>query len=296
MKFDCGLACQSCEDFDIEKRCPLDPDAIDAISNEEGKELHRIFEQIADVNGSFAHYKPHVLSHPNNESVFHDPDILNKIQYGVENPVKDGPWVIVLDDFLTEDETSRLIKLGGDRGYERSSNTGKLKADGKHESKIDNTRTSENTWCQDACYEDPIVKNVLKKIEGVTGIPEVNSEYLQLLRYEKGQFYKLHHDFIGFHKERQCGVRIITFFLYLSDIEEGGGTRFAYLNASDGGLVVNPKRGRALIWPNVLSEDPSKSDGRTYHEAMPVIEGVKYGANAWVHMNDFKTSMERGCI
>ena len=29
-----------------------------------------------------------------------------------------------------------------------------------------------------------------------------------------------------------CGPRVFTFFLYLSDVEEGGGTRFPYLNAT----------------------------------------------------------------
>ena len=53
--------------------------------------------------------------------------------------------------------------------------------------------------------------------------------------------------------------------------------------------TVLPKRGRALIWPSVLNDNPHQKDPRTDHEAMPVIKGVKYGANAWQHMRDFKT-------
>lgn len=67
-------------------------------------------------------------------------------------------------------------------------------------------------------------------------------------------------------------------FLYLSDVEEGGGTRF---NSQK--ITVQPKQGRAVIWPSVLDEDPNKKDSRTGHEALPVIKGVKYAANAWVH-------------
>ena len=70
----------------------------------------------------------------------------------------------------------------------------------------------------------------------------------------------------------------MTVFLYLNDVEAGGGTRFTDLD----GLVVEAKRGRALIWPSVLNDDPSKKDRRTHHEALPVEEGLKYGANAWV--------------
>ena len=44
-----------------------------------------------------------------------------------------------------------------------------------------------------------------------------------------------------------------TFFLYLSDVEEGGGTGLDQIN---GGLVVNPKKGKALLWPSVMNYDP----------------------------------------
>jgi len=42
---------------------------------------------------------------------------------------------------------------------------------------------------------------------------------------------------------------------------------------------VQPKRGRALIWPSVKDEAPDEKDGRTMHQALPVKKGVKYGAN-----------------
>lgn len=67
-----------------------------------------------------------------------------------------------------------------------------------------------------------------------------------------------------------CGPRILTIFLYLNNVEEGGETRFPLL-----GVLVKPKMGNALIWPNVKDEDPDKKDPRTDHEAMPVIKGAK---------------------
>lgn len=68
----------------------------------------------------------------------------------------------------------------------------------------------------------------------------------------------------------------MTVFLYLNDVEEGGGTHFDRLN-----ITVTPKKGRALIWPSVLNRDPNVADWRTQHQALPVKAGVKYGANAW---------------
>jgi hypothetical protein len=46
-------------------------------------------------------------------------------------------------------------------------------------------------------------------------------------------------------------------------------------------ITVTPKQGRALLWPSVLNDRPHHQDERTYHEALPVDVGVKYGANAW---------------
>lgn len=67
----------------------------------------------------------------------------------------------------------------------------------------------------------------------------------------------------------------MTVFLYLNTVEEGGGTEFP-----DYDITVQPKRGRALIWPSVKDEAPDEDDPRTMHQALPVIKGVKYGANA----------------
>jgi prolyl 4-hydroxylase len=72
-------------------------------------------------------------------------------------------------------------------------------------------------------------------------------------------------------------------YLYLNDVEEGGGTNFDKLN-----ITVMPKRGRALLWPSVLNEKPNMKDDRTTHQALPVEKGIKFGANAWFHMRDFK--------
>ena len=85
------------------------------------------------------------------------------------------------------------------------------------------------------------------------------------------------------------GVRVLTFFVYLSDVAEGGGTKF-----NDLGLVVTPKRGRAILWPSVVSHDMLTGEKQTHHEALPVERGVKYAANLWIHLYDFKTPSRAG--
>ncbi len=91
-----------------------------------------------------------------------------------------------------------------------------------------------------------------------------------------------------------CGVRILTLFIYLNDVEEGGGTSFPLVNDRKG-IVVQPKKGWAVLWPSVLDHAPESKDGRTEHEALPVLKGLKYGANAWIHSRDFKTAFAMNC-
>ena len=114
-----------------------------------------------------------------------------------------------------------------------------------------------------------------------------------MLKYEEGEYYQTHHDYNEHQLERQSGVRILTVYMYLNDLEEGdgGGTQFTSL-----GLTVQPKRGRAVIWPSVKNESPHEKDPRTMHQALPVKNGaVKYGSNAWIHQRDFKTAHKNGC-
>ena len=79
-------------------------------------------------------------------------------------------------------------------------------------------------------------------------------------------------------------------FLYLNNVEEGGETNFPKLKIS-----VKPKIGRAVLWPSVISSDPTKIESMTYHEAKPVKKGIKYGANSWYHLYDYNTPNKYSC-
>ena len=77
---------------------------------------------------------------------------------------------------------------------------------------------------------------------------------------------------------------------------EAGGGLVAALDrrgaaAAQGALVA----GRAVLWPATLEDDPFKSDSRTHHEALPVLKGVKYAANFWLHQFDYITPHRNGC-
>jgi prolyl 4-hydroxylase len=113
---------------------------------------------------------------------------------------------------------------------------------------------------------------------------------VQVLKYELGQKYTVHHDYGAEDIHLACGPRILTFFLYLSDVEEGGETAFPSLN-----IAVKPKKGRALLWPSTLNDNPEAQDTRTFHEAKPVIQGTKMAANSWIHLYNFEKPNLWGC-
>lgn len=87
-----------------------------------------------------------------------------------------------------------------------------------------------------------------------------------------------------------CGAPQFTFYMYLSDVEDGGQTRFNNL-----GIEMQPRRGSAVLWPSVLDADPDLTDNRTFHEAVPPRSGQKLGANFWIHQHRFQEYHARGC-
>ena len=155
-----------------------------------------------------------------------------------------GPWIITLDEFLTPEECHKLIGLGGHRGYERSKDVGKEKFDGTYDSVESKSRTSSNAWCVDECYEDETTQNILSRIQNLTGVPEENYEYLQLLQYEETQFYGSHHgeniEPIYSTQENSCRLTVVV-LCRLHRTPHRKITRRSYL---DRVLVLERCRGR----------------------------------------------------
>lgn len=281
MRTNCAPACFTCDLLDISNRCPILPSNPSIWKPGDLNALMETIVDNADGSGEYEKYNPKALSRP---KVKQD----GTLALGATT---DGPWVVLLENFVQEAEADRLVELGRKQGYDRSADVGKEKPDGSHESSVSDSRTSHNTWCQlKSCIEDPLVAPVIERVAKVSKTEVTNSEYLQLLQYEPGQYYRQHHDYIPHHIHMPCGVRILTLFIYLNDVEEGGGTHFPLLN-----LTVQPKKGSAVLWPSVLDHAPESKDGRTDHEALPVIKGIKYGANAWIHNRDFKGAFAMNC-
>jgi prolyl 4-hydroxylase len=175
MKLQCAPACFTCEQLSFGTRCPM-PENLENIWSPGS--LHQMFERIATDSYYQETYDVQVLLQPNNAS---DDSRTNQ---------KDSPWVVVIDNFLTDEECETLIQLGADEGYQLSKDVGSKNFDGTYQAKESSGRTSTNAWCLNACVEHPATKSAVSKIENLTGIPDSNSEYFQLLKYEETQFYR----------------------------------------------------------------------------------------------------------
>lgn len=65
--------------------------------------------------------------------------------------------------------------------------------------------TPQSAWCsyKSGCRSDPVVQGIHERIAELTGIPANHSEDFQVLKYEFGQFYRNHHDYIGIQRDRR---------------------------------------------------------------------------------------------
>lgn len=203
------------------------------------------------------------------------------------------PPILHFENFVSDDEATALVTKA--TGWTRSTDAGDYNSTlGITQKKISSTRTSNHAWCRADCEADDAVRRLLARIEEFVSISRANFEMFQVLRYTPGEEYARHHDFGGTLKPTTpAGGRILTFFLYLSDVELGGATSFTDLKPP---LSVAPKKGSAILWSSVL--DPPyrmRQDARTFHAALPVEKGIKLAANTWISLNPFRIAQKWGC-
>ena len=87
------------------------------------------------------------------------------------------------------------------------------------------------------CEADPTIRSIKMRVANATGVPLANSEHIQVLKYDEGDFYKQHHD-QNAHPDSIMGVRLFTFFIYMRSPASGGATHFPRLN-----ITVQPRAG-----------------------------------------------------
>jgi prolyl 4-hydroxylase len=190
-----------------------------------------------------------------------------------------APRVVVVGNLLSDAECDELIGYSYDR-LERSP----VVADNDGNTQVHAHRTSRGAMLQRA--ESPLVARIEARLEALTGWPAERGEGLQVLRYEKGNEYRPHFDWFDTslpgprkHLERG-GQRLATIIMYLSDVEQGGGTSFP-----KAGLQVQPKKGSAVFFLN--TNEYGEPDQLSLHAGEPVERGVKVVATKWLRQRAY---------
>ncbi|KAJ6334168.1 hypothetical protein OIU78_011137 [Salix suchowensis] len=185
------------------------------------------------------------------------------------------------------------------------------------ESKV---RTSSGMFLSSEEKTYQVVQAIEKRISVYSQVPIENGELIQVLRYEKNQYYKPHHDYFSdtFNLKRG-GQRVATMLMYLSDNVEGGETYFpmsslqtrveminrmqfnnapidltiaisAFFEAGSGkcscggkvvdGMSVKPIKGNAVLFWSMGLD--GQSDPSSIHGGCEVQSGVKWSATKWM--------------
>jgi prolyl 4-hydroxylase len=186
-------ACKTCHLIDMANRCPELPDAVPGLKP---GDMNAMFERIVDyapgnrtlsaehrqqlVDSNMTEFSVVVHSRPNDE-----PDT----KFSLSADKKLPPWVITLENFLTDEECDLLIEHGYKEGYKRSEDVGKQRFDGTADSVKSQGRTSENAWCSSrtGCRQSPLPAMIHQRVADILKIPPNNSEDFQILKYEVGQ-------------------------------------------------------------------------------------------------------------
>jgi len=190
-----------------------------------------------------------------------------------------SPRIVLLGNLLSHDECDALIDYGRTR-LERSP----VVSDTDGATQVHAHRTSRGAMLQRG--ESELVARIEARLAAVTRWPAENGEGLQLLQYEKGNEYRPHYDWFdaslpGPRKHLEHGgQRVATIIMYLSDVEQGGGTSFPNV-----GLQVQPKKGCAVYFAN--TDAWRKPDGQTLHAGEPVEKGVKFIATKWLREREY---------
>jgi prolyl 4-hydroxylase len=190
--------------------------------------------------------------------------------------VSADPPIYVVDDFLSAEECAAIIAAAENGRFPRVPYGAKNKI-------FTGTKFA-------AEKQDPSLDVFLEKASAAFagipgGAPSTRFEPVTVTRYDAGQFQAKHLDArISSEVRRDAaylaagGARLAQLIVYLQAPEAGGATKF--YGPVLGGIAVEPRAGRALIFP--VSDLAGTADERYLHEGAPVERGTKWIIGTWL--------------
>jgi prolyl 4-hydroxylase len=197
------------------------------------------------------------------------------------------PRVLTIPNFLSAHECQQLMELAQQQGLKGSTvfSGGNMTANRQREG---STRSSSNAWLARSSMN--VTDQIYRRAAGLLQMDEsllqapmgddvhahqhATAESLQIVKYQAGQSYAAHHDFVYPPvSHRLQPTRFATLLFYLNDDFEGGHTVFPRaVNAGNhDGVSVQPVRGTAVLFYNMLPD--GNVDDLSQHAGEPVITG-----------------------
>lgn len=282
----CPLACEMCHEITsfhqcAGKRSPLDQPSFDVGSGS----INSFFERKG------LPYQPIFVSHPNAE----------------EESSADDPYVVVLQNFLSSDEADALKSLPSSNHARASNGTSRwnLRADAQQSNRIIASCSIDNACSQDDTY--------MKIMDRMSSLVDVHVSYVEPmeviqfnpLKQQSNTMSRLEHNFEVDSLWKPAGPRVLSLFIFLSDVNNddadqggNGGLGFPYLDW----LYIKPKKGMAVLWPNVRSDDLWQLDPLTKFEYFPLQDkggddiNVHFGAMSHIRLYNYTDAYLRGCV
>ncbi|KAL3805657.1 hypothetical protein HJC23_005901 [Cyclotella cryptica] len=263
----CPLACQTCEHVPslacAGKRHPYAKPLLEITGG-----LNAYFESLRKDN---ADQKVLFVSYPD----------ANK--QGSE----DDSYVVVLPNLLSDEEVDALTNLGKAIGFS-SSNLAACRG---------------NKECTAYRIEaDATYSQIMERIATITNTSVDHLEPMEIIRYNATSLVSdqsdsgLRHNYEFSGVWKPAGPRVLSLLLFLSDHDEKDQLGFPYLDW----LFVHPKKGTAVLWPNVINENAWEMDPLTTYEHFGIRgEGTEnvdgFVANVHVRLYNWTDADFRGC-
>ncbi len=153
------------------------------------------------------------------------------------------------------------------------------------EMRADPMRTSSNVTLSPRQH-DHVLEALERCISSVSGLPVLNGEFLQILRYRPGEEFRPHVDYFNeggagaYQSLADGGQRAQTVLIYLNDDYRGGSTYFPALQ-----LDIPVSRGDLLHFHNLGADGVGHKD--SLHAGLPVIAGEKWLLSQWIRSQSY---------
>ena len=195
------------------------------------------------------------------------------------NVLNEEPYIACYDNFITDEECEFIINVSKP----------KMERAGVSDDSLDlqkyKGRTNQSYWIP--LDQHDIMKRLCIRIALTLGVNFKHFENFQVIHYTEGQEYRYHYDAYDINEVdkynlycNERGNRLKTVLCYINDVKEGGGTGFDNIKGRSEPLVVDPLKGRMVVFHNVHENGELHKQSR--HAGLPVISGEKWAFNLWL--------------